>query len=196
MDSFPKLSSQASGASAPNTTPRTEAAAAGDVDVISEPDLTAVSQHLEPVQEEVNEAAEMARYPSAPGNTPASAATPAPSVSNAPPNRNRGHSLSLLPSRLAQLTLASPMRGSAGGTTSEGNDEELTNDGGVSENSDWADDALADLERALARIQQLASDQHHHDPSHSEEDIYLGLLKSVLESPERKFPTKLEKMDK
>ncbi|KAF2687856.1 hypothetical protein K458DRAFT_294007 [Lentithecium fluviatile CBS 122367] len=82
----------------PNATPRTEASVS--TDNIPHTDLNAVGRILGTVQEDLNESADAAMYPSPPINTP-EAFSPAPSVYR--PARGRG--LSAIGDRLAQLKL-------------------------------------------------------------------------------------------
>jgi len=82
----------------PNATPRTEASVG--VDVPPYTDLNAVGRILGTVEEDLNESADAAMYPSPPINTP-EPFSPAPSVYRA----TRGRGLSAIGDRLAQLKL-------------------------------------------------------------------------------------------
>jgi hypothetical protein len=83
----------------PNGTPATDFAEELVPD--HEPDLLAVDRTLEPIQEDLNEAADIAMFPSPPMHTPAF--SPAPSVVMRPIQRGRG--FSVIQDRLAQLTI-------------------------------------------------------------------------------------------
>ncbi|KAJ4303562.1 hypothetical protein N0V90_002461 [Kalmusia sp. IMI 367209] len=82
----------------PNPTPCTEALTSNDK--VAHPDFDAVGRILGPIQEDLNEKADVAMLPSPPINTP-EAFSPAPSVYR--PARSRG--FSLLGDRLNQLKL-------------------------------------------------------------------------------------------
>jgi hypothetical protein len=82
----------------PNATPRTEASVG--IELPPYTDLNAVGRILGTVQEDLNESADAAMYPSPPINTP-EPFSPAPSVYRA----TRGRGLSAIGDRLAQLKL-------------------------------------------------------------------------------------------
>ena len=84
----------------PNATPRTEASVGVEVPPFT--DLNAVGTILGTVQEDLNESADAAMYPSPPINTP-EPFSPSPSVYKAVITRGRG--LSAIGDRLAQLKL-------------------------------------------------------------------------------------------
>lgn len=95
------LASSSSGVpTPPHPTPQTDAA--GDVESVASLDLEALGPILEPIKEALNEAAEAAKYPSPPFNTPAFT-SPSPSVGSSKyaPGRSRG--LSTIGDRLAKL---------------------------------------------------------------------------------------------
>lgn len=81
----------------PNPTPRTEAL--DDIDSPPRVDLADVGRILGPIEEDLNESADAAMYPSPPINTPETF-SPAPSV-----KYGRGRGLSAIGDRLAQLKL-------------------------------------------------------------------------------------------
>ncbi|KAF2711653.1 hypothetical protein K504DRAFT_489490 [Pleomassaria siparia CBS 279.74] len=88
--------------SPPNQSPRTEAT---DVESVLSTDLSAVGNILGPIQEDLNEAAEVSLCPSPPMNTPA-LFSPTHSVRSARSQYyGRGRGLSLIGVRLAQLKL-------------------------------------------------------------------------------------------
>ncbi|KAF1979780.1 hypothetical protein BU23DRAFT_496659 [Bimuria novae-zelandiae CBS 107.79] len=92
------LSSTSGPPTPPPQTPCSDSSAAHDYG--AQPDFEAIGRILGPIQEDLNEQAEVAMLPSPPINTP-EAFSPAPSVYR--PARNRG--FSLLGDRLAQLKL-------------------------------------------------------------------------------------------
>ncbi|KAF2445606.1 hypothetical protein P171DRAFT_268846 [Karstenula rhodostoma CBS 690.94] len=103
------LSSTSGAPTPPTTTPYTESASSSDN--VAQPDFDAVGRILGPIQEDLNEQADVAMLPSPPINTP-ELFSPAPSVVYRP-HRSRG--FSLLGDRLAQLKLherGSPRRDS------------------------------------------------------------------------------------
>lgn len=103
------LSSTSGAPTPPNPTPHTESASNNDV--VAQPDFDAVGRILGPIQEDLNERADVAMLPSPPINTP-EAFSPSPSVVYRP-HRSRG--FSLLGDRLAVLKLherGSPRRDS------------------------------------------------------------------------------------
>jgi hypothetical protein len=85
----------------PNVTPATEAA--NEHPVHDDTDLEAVTETLAPIQEELNEAAENATFPSPPVQTPL-AFSPTPSIVYRQLQRGRG--MSVINERLNQLSLA------------------------------------------------------------------------------------------
>ncbi|KAF9733188.1 hypothetical protein PMIN06_006068 [Paraphaeosphaeria minitans] len=103
------LSSTSGAPTPPNPTPYTESATSNEN--VAQPDFDAVGRILGPIQEDLNERADVAMLPSPPINTP-EAFSPAPSVVYRP-HRSRG--FSLLGDRLAMLKLherSSPHRDS------------------------------------------------------------------------------------
>jgi hypothetical protein len=124
------LSSTSGAPTPPNPTPHTESATSNDN--AAQPDFDAVGRILGPIQEDLNEQADVAMLPSPPINTP-EAFSPAPSVIYRP-HRSRG--FSLLGDRLAQLKLherGSPRRDSDCASSNrsivtEGDEAETTED--------------------------------------------------------------------
>ncbi|KAF2273882.1 uncharacterized protein EI97DRAFT_137671 [Westerdykella ornata] len=119
---------------APHTTPVNEGS------LHDKPDLSAVNNALAPIQEDLNEAAEEAMYPTVPAPTPVTF-SPAPSVVLRGRQRSRG--LSILNERLAHFADNGP-------TTSKG---------GVREGNVWAEEVMEYVEQALKRLRQLAEDE-------------------------------------
>jgi hypothetical protein len=76
-------------------------------------------------------------------------------------------------------------------TTSGGEKRKDDDDGkdGVSEKSNWAEEVMGDLERAIQRLEQLADDE---DSSNglSAKDHFLERLQKVLSSEDRKYLVK------
>lgn len=60
-------------------------------------------------------------------------------------------------------------------------------DGGVPEHNDWQEDIEQDVERDLARLANLAEDDHHRDPSQNPEQHYRRRLTALLNSPSRTY---------
>jgi hypothetical protein len=219
------------GITPPHVTPMTDARS--EVDSIPEPDLCAVDQRLVPIQEDLNEAAEVAMFPSPPINTPAF--SPAPSVISRQMQRARG--LSGIGDRLAQLSfnrfatssadrdvesstrsvapsideeietggevktpilsamgtipiaLGSPVTLPRYGNLARPSEIRDDTDGpgdGVTEKSIWADEVIADLERDLKRLEQVADDEGLTDEGKLR--CYVARLQQLLEAADRKYP--------
>ncbi|KAJ9648827.1 hypothetical protein H2199_000740 [Coniosporium tulheliwenetii] len=60
-------------------------------------------------------------------------------------------------------------------------------DGGVPEHNDWQEDIEQDVDRDLARLANLAEDDHHRDPSQDPEQHYRRRLTALLNGPSRKY---------
>ncbi|KAF2800582.1 hypothetical protein K505DRAFT_228445 [Melanomma pulvis-pyrius CBS 109.77] len=71
----------------------------------------------------------------------------------------------------------------------------MQSEGGVTEKTNWAEEVVDDLERALSRLEQLAQDEHFDDPSKEAEEYYEARLKELLASDNRKYPVKVNKKD-
>ncbi|KAF2656019.1 hypothetical protein K491DRAFT_757827 [Lophiostoma macrostomum CBS 122681] len=227
----------------PYPTPTTEAATEGDL--MSSPNLTAVNNLLDPIQENLNDAADDALFPSPPVTTPL-AYSPAPSVIVRQFQRSRG--LSAIGERLARITvdrcfhfenkdkdmdsarsdcmsieegpestndidkpllspcgsipiaLGSPVTNPrlqeylAHGPNAAKNGGEKSTEGddskdGVSEKSNWAEEVMGDLERAILRLEQLADDEES-SKGLSAKEHFLERLNKVVGSEDRKYPVK------
>lgn len=224
----------------------------------NETDLTAVSKTLEPIQEDLNEAADYAMFPSPPINTP-EAFSPAPSIIIR--QHQRGCGLSAVGDRLAQLSigervlygkrdhdgdssthsvahsldeerdgsygridtplfsptgsipiaLGSPavnprindflsFQAAGDGAPAKGSGEKGKSGGGggsesVTEKTNWEDEVVADVERALKRLEQLADDEGVTKPAKPAKQHYVELLQKVLDGADRKYPVTLKKTE-
>lgn len=63
-------------------------------------------------------------------------------------------------------------------------------DGGVGEKSNWAEEVIGDLERALMRLEQLADDEGAADGAKPAREYYVERLIKALEAGDRKYPVK------
>jgi hypothetical protein len=65
---------------------------------------------------------------------------------------------------------------------------------GVTEKSNWAEELEDTVDRACMRLEQLAKDEHNHDPSKSLDDYYICRLERLLSSHKRVVPVNIQKV--
>ena len=104
ITAFGSQHSDAGPPSVPNPTPATGASVHSDDDSTAPVDLMAVTNILVPIQEELNDSADEAKYPSPPINTP-EATSPAPSII-VRQHAAHVHGFSIIGDRLAQLKIS------------------------------------------------------------------------------------------
>jgi hypothetical protein len=64
---------------------------------------------------------------------------------------------------------------------------------GVTEKSTWAEDVEDSANRAVARLEQLAEDEHKCDPSKTIEEYYTARLQRLLNAPDKKVKVTVSK---
>jgi hypothetical protein len=70
--------------------------------------------------------------------------------------------------------------------------ESFMRNGGVRENTTWAEECEEGIGHELLRLEQLARDENNIDDSHTIKQYYLIRLNHILQGLERKFPISLE----
>ncbi|OSS49357.1 hypothetical protein B5807_05347 [Epicoccum nigrum] len=101
----PHATSVSCAVTVPNPTPLSEALKGEVVDPPPDIDVTAMIKLLEPIAETLNEAAEEAKYPTPPINTPTVASPPASVVYRHPRPRTRSQGISTISDRLARAKI-------------------------------------------------------------------------------------------
>lgn len=73
-------------------------------------------------------------------------------------------------------------------------EDSIKSQGGISENSNWAEDAEEKFDEAIKKLEQLAHDEHEADKSIPEMDYFFLRLQNLLKDEKRKFPVDVQKL--
>lgn len=71
-------------------------------------------------------------------------------------------------------------------------DSQLSNGTGVTEMTNWREEVEGRFERAVKCLENLADDEHQHDPTRSAEYYYEAYLKRLLGGRNRKIPVSVD----